>query len=354
MRNISDVDSNLKVVKDFPRDGLVYRDVLDAPFSVHGVTHDGERFVRLPADVARSVSEGVYALHSHTAGGRIRFRTDSARIALRAYMNEVYKMPHFAFSGSCGFDLYVDGKYSGTFMPPVDLEMGYESLLNIGSGGVRGIEINMPLYSGVTALEIGLDEGCELLAPDAYLYEPPIVFYGSSVTQGGCASRPGMSYEAILSRRLGVDHVNLGFSGSARAELEMAEYIKSLKMLAFVYDYDYNSPDAKHLASTHKRMFDIIREAHPTLPILMLSRPCYSVDETRDERARVIISTYEQAVASGDENVYFIPGSRLMSLAGDEGTVDNCHPTDLGFYSMAQTILDEIESGGVRITPDLI
>ena len=346
MKNISEIDSNLKVLRDFPRDGLLYRDVLDEPFSVHGVFHDGERFVRLPDEVARSVSEGVYALYSHTAGGRVRFKTDSKRIAIRAYMNNVYKMPHFALSGSCGFDLYVNGEYFGTFMPPFDLLDGYESLIDLGSVKMRELEINMPLYSGVTSLHIGLDEVSALLAPTPYQNPLPIVFYGSSVTQGGCASRPGMSYEAILSRELNVDHVNLGFSGSARAEFEMAEYIKGLKMSAFVYDYDYNSPSVEHLASTHKRMFDIIRAAHPTLPILILSRPHHKVDEATDERARVIISTYEQARANGDENVYFIPGSRLMSLARGEGTVDNCHPTDLGFYSMAMEI---IKSGKLKI-----
>ena len=337
MKNIGDIDKNLKVLRDFSREGLSYHDVLDAPFTVHGVFHNGERFVRMPSDVARSVSDGVYALHDHTAGGRVRFRTDSRRIAIRAYMDNVYRMPHFAFSGSCGFDLYVDGRYHSTFMPPVDIEDGYESMLEL-SGEMRDIEINMPLYSGVTGLEIGLDEGSALEAPRKYSRALPVVFYGSSITQGGCASRPGMSYEAILSRTFDFDYVNLGFSGNARAELEMAEYIKGLEMSAFVYDYDHNAPSVEHLIKTHKRMFDIIRSAHPELPILLLSRPNHWVDEEKDERAQVIISTYNQAKAAGDENVYFIPGSRLMSVGMEEGTVDNCHPTDLGFFSMASEI----------------
>lgn len=350
MRNISEIDSNLKVLTDFSREGLEYFDVLDAPFAVHGVFHDGERFVRLPSDVAKSVSDGVLSLHSHTAGGRVRFRTDSKRIAIRAYMNNVYKMPHFAFSGSCGFDMYVDGKYFRTFMPPFDLDEGYESLIDLSTLGApvsREIEINMPLYSGVTSLHIGIDEGSELSKSTAYNNPLPIVFYGSSVTQGGCASRPGTSYEAIVCRELKVDHINLGFSGNARAEVEMAEYIKGLKMSMFVYDYDYNSPSTEHLLETHKRMFDIIREANPTLPILLLSRPVHDVDEATDPRCAVIISTYNEARMAGDENVYFIPGSSLMELCGSEGTVDACHPTDLGFYSMASKILEFIKQNNI-------
>ena len=269
----------------------------------------------------------------------MRFRTDSRRIAIRAYMDNVYRMPHFAFSGSCGFDMYVDGHYRATFMPPVDIEDGYESLLEV-DGSMHDIEINMPLYSGVVKLEIGLDEGAALDAAKPYSRDLPVVFYGSSITQGGCASRPGTSYEAILSRMLDLDYVNLGFSGSAHGEVEMAEYIKGLEMSAFVYDYDHNAPDLEHLDNTHKRMFDIIRAAHPELPILLLSRPDHRVDEENDARAQVIISTYDQAKASGDSNVYFIPGSRLMSLCAEEGTVDGCHPTDLGFYSMAKTIFE--------------
>lgn len=339
MKNIGDIDKNLKVLRDFPREGLMYRDVTGEPFSVHGVCHNGERFVRMPSDVAKSVSNGVYALHDHTAGGRVRFRTDSRRIAIRAYMDNVYRMPHFAFSGSCGFDMYVDGHYRATFMPPVDIEDGYESLLEVDAS-MHDIEINMPLYSGVVKLEIGLDEGAALEAAKPYSRALPVVFYGSSITQGGCASRPGMSYEAILSRMLDLDYVNLGFSGSAHGEVEMAEYIKGLEMSAFVYDYDHNAPDLEHLTDTHKRMFDIIRAAHPELPILLLSRPDHRVDEENDARAQVIISTYDQAKAAGDSNVYFIPGSRLMSLCAEEGTVDDCHPTDLGFYSMAKTIFE--------------
>ena len=339
MKSIGDIDKNLKVLRDFPREGLLYRNALEEPFSVHGVFHNGERFVRMPSDVAKSVSDGVYALHDHTAGGRVRFRSDSSRIAIRAYMDNVYKMPHFAFSGSCGFDLYIDGRYRSTFMPPVDIDDGYESLLAVNSG-MHDIEINMPLYSGVVRLEIGLDEGARLEAAKPYSRTLPVVFYGSSITQGGCASRPGMTYEAILSRRLDFDYVNLGFSGSARAELEMAEYIKGLEMSAFVYDYDHNAPNAEHLAETHKRMFDIIRKAHPDLPILLLSRPYHWVNEEKDDRAQVIISTYEQAKRAGDKNVRFIPGSSLMSLCSEEGTVDDCHPTDLGFYSMAMAILE--------------
>ena len=111
-------------------------------------------------------------------------------------------------------------------------------------------------------------------------------------------------------------------------------------MSAFVYDYDHNSPSVEHLTDTHKRMFDIIRAAHPELPILLLSRPNHWVDEETDARAQVIISTYNQAREAGDNNVCFIPGSRLMSLCAEEGTVDDCHPTDLGFYSMAMAILE--------------
>ena len=187
---------------------------------------------------------------------------------------------------------------------------------------------------------IGLQEGATVCAPEPYAIETPIVYYGSSITQGACASRPGNAYESKISLRLNADYVNLGFSGNAKGEQEMIDYISSLAMSAFVYDYDYNAPTVQHLADTHERMFQGIRSAHPKIPILLMSRPTFYPTEEELKRLEIIRSTYENALKKGDKNVWLLDGRKLMELAGNEGTVDNCHPNDLGFASISKAVGD--------------
>ena len=210
--------------------------------------------------------------------------------------------------------------------------------LPAGVDGYNEVLINMPLYSGISDITITLEANALIAAPLPRDFDKPILFYGSSITQGGCASRPGNSYQAIISAWNNVDYVNLGFSGGAKAEDEIIAYIKDLPMSVFVYDYDHNAPTVEHLRNTHEKMFKAIRAAQPDLPILMLSRPKYYINEEEEQRLEIIKTTYQNAIHNGDKNVYFIPGKKLMELARDEGTVDGCHPTDLGFYSMAMAI----------------
>ena len=115
-------------------------------------------------------------------------------------------------------------------------------------------------------------------------------------------------------------------------------------MSVFVYDYDYNAPTVEHYNRTHERFFKKIREAHPDLPIVIMTRPRHEkfLQPTEYERLAIAKRTYDNAIAAGDKNVYFIPGYELMTLAGDEGAVDTCHPTDLGFFSMAQRLSVEL------------
>ena len=147
-----------------------------------------------------------------------------------------------------------------------------------------------------------------------------------------------MSYQAIISRRFDYDYINLGFSGNAKAEDSIADYIKNLDMSLFVYDYDHNAPTVEHLANTHEKMFKAIREKHPLLPIIIMSRPKYYLTDEEKISRNIIETTYNNAVSAGDKNVYFIDGKALTRLCKDSGTVDNCHPTDFGFASMAKAL----------------
>lgn len=345
MKSITEIDSNFKVETQITQQGIRFYNALHAPFQIHGVYHENGKFRRIPEEIAKNTNEGVLVLHANTAGGRVRFVTDSPYVAIHTKMPQVGKMPHFAFTGSAGFDLYEGETYLKSFMPPLGVEDGYESIQWLDGGKkLRELTLHLPLYSDVGELYIGLDEKAQLLPASAYRVQLPIVYYGSSITQGGCASRPGNCYTNILSRKLNADHWNLGFSGSARGEESIVNYIKGLPMSVFVLDYDHNAPTVEHLQATHGAMFRAIRKAQPELPILILSRPKFYRVEEEDSRLEVIRETYRQAKEAGDENVYLIEGTALMALAGNDGTVDDCHPNDLGFASMAKAILPILQS----------
>ena len=340
MPDISQIDSNFAVQVNFPTDNLTMHRLPEEPFRIYGLLPKTEEgWLRLPSEVAKNVSSEVFYLRRHTAGGRLRFRTDSQHIALFATMPGVSKMSHMPLTNSAGFDIYRDNEFDLCFVPPKDITEGYASLRRYSSKKWREITIHFPSYSVLTDLVIGLDKDAQIEAARPYRFDKPVVFYGSSITQGSSASHPGNTYEAIISRRLWVDYVNLGFSGNARGEQAIAEYIASLPMSAFVYDYDYNAITPADLEKTHKRMFDIIREKNPTLPIIMMTRPKFKLETDTAVRRDIVRATYDAARAAGDRNVYYIDGHQMMrDLVGDGGTVDSTHPNDLGFAVMAQVV----------------
>lgn len=343
MSDITKIDKNFKIETKLNKADIKFYNVLEEPFKIYGVFYENGKFRRMPEEVAKTVNDGVYGLHAHTAGGRVRFKTDSSYVAINAVMPNIGKMSHFALSGSAGFDLYEkrDGKevYVKSFIPAFNFNGGFEGVIELGGSKMREFTINFPTYSEVSELYIGLSNNAAVLPSDPYKCEKPVVFYGSSITQGGCCSRPGNTYEGFVSRRFDIDHINLGFSGSARGEDEIAEYIKDLEMSVFVYDYDHNAPTREHLENTHERMYNIIRKANPNLPIIIMTRPTYYPYTITED---VIKATYEKAKANGDK-VYYLDGPALMATAQNEGTVDGCHPNDLGFFSMAKAVGDILE-----------
>ncbi len=341
--DISKIDKNFEVKTNIGKEDIKFYDAESEPFKIYGLIKENGKFRRLPESVAKSISGMVCVLSTNTSGGRVKFVTDSSYVVVKAMMDGLGKSAHFAFTGSIGFDLYVGNEYVKTFIPPVIATDGFENIIEFGTKEMRDITINFPLYSNVNTLYIGLEEDAKIEKAKPYTHEKPIVFYGSSITQGGCASRPGRCYESIVSRRFDTDFINLGFSGNAFAEDEITDYIKELDMSVFVMDYDHNAPTLEHLEKTHEKMFKSIREQNPDLPIIMMSRPRFYLIDDEEKRREVIERTYKNAVLSGDKNVYFIDGKALTELCGNEGTVDGVHPTDFGFASMAEALCKVIE-----------
>lgn len=345
------VDRNLQVNKNVDETGARFYSVREDPFDVYGLYNyrTEKTFKRLPDELS-DLSWGIKNLYRNTAGARVRFSTDSDYIIIRAKMSQISKMPHMPLISSAGFDLYTDCKESGIswftdiFRPDIDMTDGYESKIFVRGKGIRYYTINFPSYSSVDDLEIGLKEGSFVGGGLKYRDILPVLYYGCSVTQGACSSRPGNAYQNIVSRRTNTDFINLGFSGWARGETELAKYMSTIKMSAFVSDYDHNAPDVEHLKNTHKNMYEIIREKNPDVPYIIMSKPDFFrlVGEdigTNAERRDVIYETYRYALKNGDKNVYFLDGSSMF-ISGEEDmcTVDNAHPNDYGFYLMANAV----------------
>ena len=347
---IEDIDKNFKP-QGLPEGvEMEYFDVREAPFKVWGLMYEEDSFCRLPDAVAKATSGGVYALHEHCAGGRVTFETNSKYVAIVCRVRSIGKMAHFTTIGSAGFDMYEENNFICSFFPPYDYNGGFDKSVSFdGEAKKRKLLIHFPLYTAVESLMIGIEKGASLSAYNPYRDIAPIVYYGSSITQGGCASRPGNAYQAKISRELAVDHINLGFSGSARGEEIMANYIASLPMSVFVMDYDYNAPSIQHLRDTHERFYKIIREKNPDLPIVMASAPSFwhqlppERSNAMTDRRAIVMDTYMKARAAGDENVYFVDGASFyQNTDADFCTVDRCHPNDCGFYYMAKGFLPAI------------
>lgn len=353
MINIAKVDKNMAASQSFQKEDIVFYDAESLPFKIHGLmkAQDESFFTRMPTEVAKSVSEGVAELYSCTNGGRIRFVTDSEYVAISVKYHSIARTPNMPLTCLCGLDLYVKSegdstpRYIRNFMPQMSITDSFEQIVNFNYDKKKSeITINLPVFSSVEKVYIGLQESATVEPSPEYTHKTPVVFYGSSITHGGCASRPGNTYTEMLSRKYDFDYINLGFSGSAKGEKEMAEYVASLDMSVFVLDYDHNAPTPAHLEETHESFYKTVREAHPNLPIIMISKPTYVLWPDDIKRIEIIKKTYDNALAAGDRNVYFIDGSKFFpDDVKYSAFVDDCHPNDLGFYFMAKEIGDVLE-----------
>lgn len=351
MGRIQDIDKNFIIQAPDGRD-YTYYNALEKPFELSGFAwYEKEKVLcRLPQEILPRTNDGVKTLAWYTSGGMIRFRTSSSSIAVKTELYSDYYMTHMPNSGSCGFDLYIgEGKnkiFKSNKMADY-LKKDFNALFtDLESTEERECTIYMPLYNGVNKLFIGVLSGSEIKAPSPFTIEKPVLFYGSSITQGGCASRPGNSYTHILTRWLDANMINLGFSGSGRGEIAVAEAIASIPLSAFVMDYDYNAPNVEHLEKTHEKFFLTIREKQPGLPVVFVSKPDIENNKWESSVARrdVIKKTYNNALKRGDKNVHFVDGETLFGKKHrDSCTVDGVHPNDFGFMRMAENIFPALK-----------
>jgi hypothetical protein len=294
---------------------------------------DKPNLYRLPTRLKDTFRKAVWDLAENPSGGRIRFRTDSGKLILKAKCANEWTMYHITSIGQNGFDVYVNGLYRGS-TKEIGPDRNVVGEWDLGTPGTeKDVTLYMPLYKGATVQEIQLDEKASVKPASPFKLAAPVIYYGTSITQGGCASNPGMSYEAILSRRLNVDFVNLGFSGNGWGDESLAKAITELRASAIVLDYWANvGPD--QMAKTLPVFVKILRHKFPKTPILVTT-PYYQTDGPKEELKKVIKDFVTAATNDGDENIVVVDGSEMITPETAYGLVDGIHCNTLGFQMVA-------------------
>lgn len=330
---------------DYTKSEFVFHDVREKPFSLYGFYKNAENgFIRLDPTVAEKTSQPVADMNGNTAGGRVRFCTDSEKIALvtpRITGEELTVGYNVA-------DIYIqiEGKeiFSGCFKPElIDGKRCIDAFVCLPKGE-KAVTVYFPYSSNIDELQIGVLKGSKIMPHLPYKHTKPTLYYGSSITHGYFAQRPGLTYEAIVAREFDADYVNLGFSGACKGEDAMVDYICTLDPEIFVLDYDHNAPTPEHLAATHEKTFKKFRAANPTTPVILTSKPDIDIlSETEILRRTIIMTTYLNALKNGDKNVYFIDGYTLFSGENrEECTLDGCHPNTIGAKRYADALIGVI------------
>ncbi|MBQ3078557.1 MAG: hypothetical protein IJC48_00975 [Clostridia bacterium] len=312
-------------------------------FGLDVIDRKKEMYHRLPDSQTKAVSEAVCSRSKTAGGARVRFRTDSKTLHVKMSLGTISPDICMPMCGSAGADVMLGAGLKSRFLGlvnPLSYDNHFPEAAFTLSGDIEQVTINLPRNEILTGLEIGIDDGAQLLAPLPYSRPGKLCFYGSSITEGGCSTRVSNAYTACVARWLDMDYVNYGFSGAARGEIAMADIIAKRDFAAFIYDYDHNAPSAEFLKDTHQPFFRHIRKAKPELPILILSRPDFDIN-AKDSviRRDVIMKTYADARNEGDNNVWFLDGEQFfVGLGVEMCTVDRCHPNDLGFFRMAEAV----------------
>lgn len=347
MKHASDFDPAMRVQEDDLQD-MRWLHPADEPIRLQGLgwKNNTPRYRRLPPNTAGDLPEAVDYLATNAAGIQVQFKSTSKRIGIAVELAKAAGSVHMPATGQGGCDLYV--KQGNEFLyyhtSKYNPKCTTYNLLMFEDPEPceREFLINFPLYEEVTSLHIGVDHEAQVSGPSAFAIDKPIIIYGTSITQGGCASRPGMATSNILSRRLNTEFINLGFSGSGKGEPALAHYINQITDPALIIlDYEANTHGVG-ISKTLPKFVDILRSKQSNTPLLIISAPPNTKAAHKpslQQRIQSDIDWQQQFVAerrqNGDQHIYFLDGSSALATQFQEATVDGTHPTDLGFLLMA-------------------
>lgn len=340
---IAKFDSNMAQKNAVVTNGVKWIDGKFLPIEGRAFNDTEHYYDRLPANVTTNVNEGVRSMKHHTSGMLFRFVTDSKKLHFKwVPYNGMLSMDHMPSTGVSGIDVY---RWDATRGRWLYVKTG--RIWDAKKGGSLSIDwtpgtpciVNLPLYNGIRSFQLGVDPSAKVEAyPHASGIAKPVVFYGTSITHGGCCSRPGLGFVNIVGRDLEVPVVGLGFSGSGRGELEMSEHMAAIDASCYVIDSVWNMGSGL-MAANYEKFVRNLRRLRPDVPIV-LAEGCDVYCGTAQsqeimKRNKLVRPTYEKLLKEGWKDLHFLASRDQMS-DDFEGTVDGCHPNDLGMMSMSK------------------
>jgi lysophospholipase L1-like esterase len=330
-------------------DTLKYHDGQE--FTIIGKFHSEKNYVRFPQEYKSILREDVWDLGQHSAGISIRFRSNASVIAVRWTVKEDAIMDHMAFTGIKGVDLYayVDGKWKYVNTGRVKGKTSEQIMVKSEDAVSREYLLNLPLYDGTDSLSIGINRNAVISAPleKWLLSKKPVVYYGSSIAQGGCASRPGMAFTNILSRKLDCSFINMGFSGSGTFDIPVGKAMCETDAALYVIDCNPNTK-TELIFERAVALVKYMKKEKPEVPVLLVENFYYengfgNPKESDSEQKREELSrAFKELNEAGIKQLYYKKGDGMIGY-DHEGTVDGVHPNDLGMLRIAESLQPAIE-----------
>jgi hypothetical protein len=339
--------SCVQILQAAKTDSLQYINAAEFQLIGKGFSDTRKPFERLPARLEGKTRQPVWNLSTNCSGLAVRFRTNSPVLAARWEVTNDVVMNHFAPSGIKGLDLYClkNGRWQFVNSARPAGKTSTVIIISNMSGQDMEYMLYLPLYDGLSNLEIGIKPGSTIGNPlvDSPKREKPVVFYGTSITQGGCASRAGMAYPSQLSRMLDRQTVNLGFSGNGRLDLEIAEAMAEIDASCYVIDCLPNV-DIALMNEKYLPFLAAIRKKRPDVPVLLVENilfphMCFdqSLNKMLTEKNLTLRRIFGELKGKGDRHIYYMKADKLIG-EDYEATVDGVHLTDLGFLRISQNL----------------
>lgn len=334
-------------------DSIQWRSAGDAVFTVNGLWWFGENggdWMRLPKRAKDVVRPDVWSLAQMPSGGRVRFRSDTGALKVKVlHGGDSIAMWHMSSVACAGIDLYVGPPETTTFWRttvPASAGEEYECLYFENQPRVmREFTLYLPVYARLERLSIGTDADATIEPPSPFRMDKPIVVYGTSITQGGCSSRVATGFVPLLGRLLGMDVVNLGFSGNGICEPEMAELIAEIDAAAYLIDPVANMAkwSSQERPEVYCRFLEIIRSRRPDTPMILMTRSSYAAElfgarESADQMNAIVEIGYQRRKTAGDASVHYFDTRIVVPAGPDHPSVDGGHLTDVGFKQIADAL----------------
>ncbi|MBO9619502.1 MAG: SGNH/GDSL hydrolase family protein [Niabella sp.] len=330
-----------------PKPSVVYTDAFSLRL-IGQVFPLKKSYHRIDTAAYADFSPGIKKLFTNGAGLAISFKTNSPRITAKWCVTNARQYDNMTPIANKGLDLYIkrNGKWEFAGVGRADAVCNEFVIVQNMDRTAKECLLYLPLYDEVKSLSVGVDSGCQI-SPGKDPFPKRVVVYGSSITQGAAASRPGMAYPARLSRALGIDFINLGLSGSGKMERNVADMLATADADAFILDC-FANPSPEQITERTAYLVKVIRAKHPDAPIVMIQsviRQSGNFDSTVqrlvERQNENTLKEYQKLKKEGLQHLYLISGANLLGN-DHEGSTDGIHPNDLGFDRMLQVIRPEI------------